>query len=81
MQELTARLSDMGMTFSLTGLIAALLFSLLGFAYFRVGRKAEDPAKWISGVALMVYPMFVTNTVAIVGLLLAGMPWILRRLG
>lgn len=43
-------------------LAGTLLFSILGFAAYRYGKNAELPAfKW-TGVALMLYPYFVSQT-------------------
>lgn len=43
-------------------LAGALLFGILGFAAWRYGKKAELPAfKW-TGVALMIYPYFISQT-------------------
>jgi hypothetical protein len=43
-------------------LAGGLLFSIIGFAVYRYGKKAEEPAfKW-TGVALMIYPYFISQT-------------------
>ena len=43
-------------------LFGMLLFSLLGFAAYRYGKKAEKPrTRWL-GVVLMFYPYAVTGT-------------------
>ncbi|MDD5250923.1 MAG: hypothetical protein PHY45_18240 [Rhodocyclaceae bacterium] len=43
-------------------LAGALLFSLVGFAAYRYGKKAaRSQAKWI-GVALMFYPYAISET-------------------
>jgi hypothetical protein len=43
-------------------LFGAIAFGLVGFAAWRYGRKAERVrARWL-GVALMVYPYFVSQT-------------------
>lgn len=52
------------------------LFSLIGMAVFVYGRRQGRAAPLISGVALMVYPYFVSSTFALIGIgvaLLAGM--------
>ena len=52
------------------------LFSVIGAAVFMYGRRQRRGAPTLVGVALMVYPYFVANTLAIVGigaLLLAGL--------
>jgi hypothetical protein len=55
-------------------LFGAIVFGLAGLAAFRYGRKNEQPrAVWI-GLALMLYPYFVSNTVLLyaVGALLCA---------
>ncbi len=43
-------------------LFGALLFGIVGFAAFRYGKKATRWQPMTIGVALMVYPYFVTET-------------------
>jgi hypothetical protein len=44
-------------------IFGAIVFGLIGFAAYRYGKKAERPrTKWL-GVALMLYPYVVTQTV------------------
>jgi MFS family permease len=47
--------------FSVYTLILAVLFSLVGFAAFRYGRKNSEPRPLIIGIALMAYGYFVSN--------------------
>jgi hypothetical protein len=43
-------------------LFGILLFSIIGFAAYRYGKKASLPtAKWL-GIALMLYPYVVSET-------------------
>ncbi|MFA7279251.1 MAG: hypothetical protein WC100_04075 [Sterolibacterium sp.] len=43
-------------------LIGAIIFSIIGYAAYRYGKKAEaDSARWI-GVALMLYPYAISET-------------------
>jgi hypothetical protein len=62
--EQLATLQALGFTLPSPAYIAgALVFGLIGFAAWRFGRKQERPVtKWI-GVALMLYPYLVSNTV------------------
>jgi hypothetical protein len=50
------------------------LFSIIGLAVFTYGRKQQVIAPTLIGVALMVYPYFVSNLYAMVavGALLIG---------
>jgi len=59
-----------------TWLMLSSLISLIGFAVFRYGRKQHTATHTAIGVALMVYPYFVSSSFALVGvgvLLLVGM--------
>lgn len=59
-----------------TWLLISGLFSLIGFAVFTYGRRQRTATHTAIGVALMVYPYFVSSTYALIGvgvLLLVGM--------
>ncbi|PIP80691.1 MAG: hypothetical protein COW84_03870 [Gammaproteobacteria bacterium CG22_combo_CG10-13_8_21_14_all_40_8] len=61
---------------STESLLVSLLFGSIGLGYFIYGKKQSDlMVKWM-GIALMVYPYFVENTLArvIVGVLLMLAP-------
>ena len=47
--------------FSLYTILLAILFSLVGLAAFRYGRKNSAPRPLLLGIALMGYGYFVTN--------------------
>jgi MFS family permease len=47
--------------FSLYTILLAVLFSLVGYAAFRYGRKNSEPRPLVLGIALMLYGYFVTN--------------------
>lgn len=47
--------------FSLATILIAVLFSLVGFAAFRYGKKNGEPRPLFLGIALMAYGYFVTN--------------------
>jgi hypothetical protein len=57
-------------------LIWGLLFSSIGLGYFMYGRRQAVPLVKYAGLALMVYPYFVPNTYALVGigLLIMALP-------
>ena len=46
-------------------LFGAIVFGLVGLAAFRYGRKSEQARPVWIGVALMLYPYLVSNTVAL----------------
>lgn len=52
-------------------LFGALVFGLVGFAAWRIGRRRERPRTLWLGVALMAYPYLVSRTVLLYGIGLA----------
>ncbi len=64
-------------------ILLELLIGGVGFVLFTYGKKQERPPQLITGVLYMVYPFFVTGTVALlaVGLLLGAALWWVVRLG
>lgn len=53
------------MGFSWAGIIAGLIFSGIGFVAFSYGKKNAEYVPMGIGMALMVYPYFVQNTLAL----------------
>ena len=51
-----------------TWLLLGGLFSLIGLTVFTYGRRQRTATHTIVGVALMIYPYFVSGAVAIVGI-------------
>jgi hypothetical protein len=47
-------------------LLWSLLFGSIGFGYFIYGKRQSNSVIRYSGIALMVYPYFMSNTIAIV---------------
>ena len=45
----------------MNGLMVSLVTGLLGLAFFNYGRKQERAPQLIGGIALMVYPYFITG--------------------
>lgn len=62
-------------------LIGSLIFSSIGLGYFMYGKSQRSPAPLICGMALMIYPYFVSNmlVLAILGLALTAAPYFLTR--
>jgi len=59
-----------------TWFMLSALFSLIGTAVFVYGRKQRTATHTIIGLALMIYPYFVSGTLALIGvgaLLIGGM--------
>lgn len=57
-----------------------LLFSSVGLGYFIYGKKQHSAMPLFCGLALMVYPYFVSNTLVLVGLgvVLSALPYFIR---
>ena len=47
--------------FSLTAILIAVAFSIVGWIAFRRGKKEGEPRPLFLGIALMAYGYFVTN--------------------
>ena len=64
-------------------LFLGLIFSTIGFGYFRYGKRQSDGRAMLVGVVLMVYPYFITSPLAVVGVgvLLMASPLVAKRLG
>ena len=58
---------------SIWGLVAGLVFSTIGYFYFRAGKANSSFTTLGTGIALMVFPYFVTNTLYVVAIGLAIM--------
>jgi hypothetical protein len=61
-------------------LLWGLLFSSIGFGFFLYGRKQRAVVPLLCGIAMMVYPYFISNVMALVaiGIVLAAIPYFLR---
>jgi uncharacterized membrane protein len=49
-----------------SNLILGLVFSSIGIGYFIYGRKQSNMVAKYCGIALMLYPYLVTNTLAMI---------------
>ncbi len=61
-------------------LLWGLLFSSIGFGYFLYGKKQHSVVPLLCGIALMVYPYFVSGNVLIVviGSALSAIPYFIQ---
>lgn len=61
-------------------LLWGLLFGSIGLGFFVYGRRQKTVVPLACGVALMIYPYFVSNTIllVIVGMALIAIPYFVR---
>jgi hypothetical protein len=61
-------------------LLWGLLFGSIGLGYFIYGKRQRAAVPLLCGIALMVFPYFVSNIVLLVGIgtLLAAIPYFFR---
>lgn len=64
----------------MTQLLLGLFFSLIGMGYCMYGRRQRAIAPMVFGVALMVFPYFVSGTLTtlLVGAAIAAVPYFWR---
>lgn len=67
---------------SMYAVLASLLFSGVGIFYFKRGKETGDMPMLASGIALLVYPYFISDTlyIVVVGAALTALPWAQRYL-
>ena len=61
-------------------LLWSLLFSSIGLGFFMYGKKQKAVVPLLSGLGLMIYPYFVSNTILLVaiGAALMVLPYFVR---
>jgi hypothetical protein len=62
-------------------LLWGLLFSSVGVGFFLYGKRQRSVVPLVCGLALCIYPYFVTNVIATVavGIALASIPYFFRK--
>jgi len=70
----------LGATLNESWLLWGLLFGSVGLGFFLYGKKQRAVVPLVCGLALMVYPYFVSNTLLLVaiGVVLMGVPYFVR---
>jgi len=65
---------------TVSSIVWGLLFGSIGVGFFIYGKKQQAPVPLVCGVALMVFPFFVSNTIALVGvgIVLVCIPYFVR---
>lgn len=68
------------MSFSISSIIAGLVFGIFGFAILKDGKKEANIPKVFVGLILLIYPYFITNDylVWIIGIVLTFIGFKLR---
>lgn len=83
-QQLQAQMTMLGLDgyqisdmFSIEGIIAMLIFSSIGFVYYRMGKKEGNAVKKWTGITLFLYSYFVSKLlfIVIIGLILVVIPY------
>lgn len=61
-------------------LFLVILFSACGMAFFMYGKKQLSFIPLLCGLALMIYPYFVSGTLPLIGIgvTLIAIPWFVR---
>jgi hypothetical protein len=61
-------------------LLWGLLFGSIGLGFFVYGKKQKAVVPMVCGLALMIFPYFISNTVALVaiGAMLIAVPYFVR---
>jgi hypothetical protein len=62
-----------------TTLIFSILFGSIGMGYFVYGKKQQAAIPLIAGIALCIFPYFVSNVYLMVlaGIVLTVLPWVI----
>lgn len=61
-------------------LLWGLLFGSFGLGFFVYGKKQKAVVPMVSGLALMIFPYFISNTIVLVaiGAMLIAVPYFVR---
>lgn len=61
-------------------IIWAMLFGAIGFGYFWYGRKQRAAVPFAVGIAMLLFPYFVSNVygLVLIGLILMALPYFIN---
>jgi hypothetical protein len=61
-------------------LVWGMLFGSIGLGYFVYGKRQASPVPLVCGIALMVFPYFVSSAwaTALIGVVLMAIPYFVR---
>jgi len=65
---------------NMASLLWGLLFGSIGLGFFVYGKKQGRGVPLVSGIALMAFPYFVTNSIlmVVIGIVLMALPYFFR---
>ena len=68
------------LSMNLPQLLWGVLFGSIGLGYFAYGKKQHAVVPLVCGVALMLFPYFVSNTalIILIGVVLSAIPYVVR---
>jgi len=63
-----------------TTLLWGLIFGVIGLAFFSYGKKKKAIVPLFSGVALLLFPYFISNVylLVLIGVILVAIPYFVR---
>jgi len=63
-----------------TSLMFSVLFGSIGLGYFMYGKKQQKLVPLLAGIVLCLYPYFMSNVYALVGIgiCVTAVPWFIR---
>jgi hypothetical protein len=63
-----------------SSLLWGLLFGSIGLGFFVYGRRRKSAVPLVCGLALMIFPYFVSNNILLVvlGIMLIAIPFVIR---
>jgi hypothetical protein len=79
-RPLTSSLGGFRTVLETSSLLWGLLFGSIGLGFFVYGRRQKKVVPLVSGLALMIFPYFVSNTILLVtlGIVLIAIPYFVR---
>lgn len=63
-----------------TSLMFSVFFGSIGLGYFMYGKKQQKLVPLLAGIVLCIYPYFMSNVSALVGvgIFVTAVPWFIR---
>jgi predicted membrane protein len=79
-RPLTSSLGGLRTALDTSSLLWGLLFGSIGLGFFVYGRRQKKVVPLVCGLALIIFPYFVSNTILLVtlGIVLIAIPYFVR---